>query len=894
MNKRAFAWTDGRFLAEIEAKYRAENLLREWIIEKPAIRYALSAIGDKLPQQRYSPVGVLGVGGSGIVLEVQDSLFPTVNNALKFPRPVQGKVDLLADMLAKEVSFLADLRHPGIVRMLYYRKLENVQNYGDLPFYLMEAVNGEPSGKFVSAPSTDLSTFLAIVRQTAQVIAYLHTHPGIAFAHLDIKPENIIVSSDGRPIIIDLGTCKRLVGDETRTIVACTRSIAHPGLLRRLEKDPSDNNRARGSLARAEIEPVWDLWAFGRTILLWLGVRFDDGGVESHALIERLDPYTRKYLVLLCARLLTDGLPTWLLKRVGLAENFLKSIPIRDSIDLCDQIDRLIGFTSPLDQVPEIAEATTGTIQAAPGVHVPNTERLTLTLNHRLFRRLASITQLGVVSQIFPSAKHTRREHSLGTYGNIGRVVRALYNDPVSPLFRQIITATDITEILLVSLLHDIGQFPLAHELEEVDRSMFDHDRLTESMLRGSWKIGRRGSKEITFESLKQVFDSWGTSAERLIGILSAKATSTSASPKAKLLRSLISGPIDADKLDYLFRDARHTDVPYPNGVDIDRLFRCLTTVVFDKVESAENVPAIGVHAKGKVAAEFLTMARYAMFSQVYWHHAVRAHKAMLSRAVCALIAAQSSETKLEELRAQFTDMVCNLPESLYVSDLPLFRTDATEPSTSNPFGVGTDLAPTDAAVLIWLRRRLEESKRPEFRLIDGILSRQLYKRLWIIGRDSVQEKRWDRALKLWEQLTRSNRDRASRDFEKAIADKLTKGKVQSITSMSASDATALIEQLTRAQEPWLLIDVPGGRAGSDVGLSYVMENQARRLRKDDRSVGDLQASAVWDQYARDLRNVAGKLRIFCDHRLVETMDVSLTLDHGFDELYGVLEKLSV
>ena len=376
---------------------------------------------------------------------------------------------------------------------------------------------------------------------------------------------------------------------------------------------------------------------------------------------------------------------------------------------------------------------------------------------------------------------------------------------------------------------------------------------------------------------------------------MAARPNSGTASPKDKLLRSIISGPIDADKLDYLFRDARHTDVPYPNGVDVDRLFRCLTTVVIDRVEGgARDVPAIGVHAKGKIAAEFLSLARYAMFSQVYWHHAVRVQKAMLFRGVEALLACYSTDAKLMEFLTQFIEMVSCLPERLYnpqPESRRLFaaeNADAVTPSREG--GRGTDLAATDAAVLLWLADRLVEEKRPEVVLIENILTRSWFKRLWVVSRD-MQERRWDKVIRIWDQLDRSKRHRVSLEFERAIAKRVGDQAVN-ITTMTADDAKGLVQEMTAAQRPWLLIDVPGDRPGSEIGLYYVLESQARRLRKDDRAVGDLQQSSVWQGYAHDLRQVAGKIRVFCDPRLVDSIDSCIELEVGIDELIGILERL--
>jgi HD superfamily phosphohydrolase len=92
-----------------------------------------------------------------------------------------------------------------------------------------------------------------------------------------------------------------------------------------------------------------------------------------------------------------------------------------------------------------------------------------------------------------------------------------------------------------------------------------------------------------------------------------------------KLLASILSGPIDIDKLDYLYRDSLHAGVPYGQNLDSARLIRSLCL--------NESGDALAISSKGRTAAELMVFARYVMFSEVYWHHAVRSATAMLQRA---------------------------------------------------------------------------------------------------------------------------------------------------------------------------------------------------------------------------------------------------------------------
>ena len=111
---------------------------------------------------------------------------------------------------------------------------------------------------------------------------------------------------------------------------------------------------------------------------------------------------------------------------------------------------------------------------------------------------------------------------------------------------------------------------------------------------------------------------------ERLIEQIAALMEGRSDSP----LAGLVSGSIDLDKIDYLSRDARNCGVPY-GMLDVDRLLASLTLV-----DRADGGREIGVHEKGISALESLLFAKYQMYRNVYWHHAVRSATCMFKRAV--------------------------------------------------------------------------------------------------------------------------------------------------------------------------------------------------------------------------------------------------------------------
>ena len=94
-------------------------------------------------------------------------------------------------------------------------------------------------------------------------------------------------------------------------------------------------------------------------------------------------------------------------------------------------------------------------------------------------------------------------------------------------------------------------------------------------------------------------------------------------------LQGLISGSLDLDKIEYLKRDAFMCGVPY-GEIDVDRLLNSLTVVE----DPDSGAPAIGLVEKGLSALESLLFAKYQMYRNVYWHHAVRSATAMYKRLV--------------------------------------------------------------------------------------------------------------------------------------------------------------------------------------------------------------------------------------------------------------------
>lgn len=226
------------------------------------------------------------------------------------------------------------------------------------------------------------------------------------------------------------------------------------------------------------------------------------------------------------------------------------------------------------------------------------------------FQRLRHIKQLGHAHLVYPGATHTRFDHALGVYHLARRALVALGDqDGLARL-----DPGDCAIIPLAGLLHDIGHYPFSHALEELEPELIPghHETLVGEFL---------SSPEVA-AALQTVAPDAAARVEALIRGRSEHA-----------LQGLVSGSLDLDKIEYLERDARFCGVPY-GAVDVDRLIHALVVVEDPNTGRLE----LGVHEKGVAALESLLFAKYQMFRNVYWHHAVRAATVMYKRLVaCAL-----------------------------------------------------------------------------------------------------------------------------------------------------------------------------------------------------------------------------------------------------------------
>src|SRR6266540_899297 len=231
-------------------------------------------------------------------------------------------------------------------------------------------------------------------------------------------------------------------------------------------------------------------------------------------------------------------------------------------------------------------------------------DELTLRLvDTEIFQRLRYVRQLGLAYLVYPGATHTRFEHALGAY-HLARGTLATMSE------REGLGGADAEEQAIVraaALLHDVGHYPFSHALEEIGQ--LHHEDVARPLIT-SGAISDLLSAGIADDAPRRVFE-----------LVSGKSKSP--------LQGLISGSLDLDKIEYLKRDAFMCGFPY-GEIDVDRLINSMLLVTDPKTGRL----AIGVQEKALSALESLLFAKYQMYRNVYWHHAVRSATAMYKRLV--------------------------------------------------------------------------------------------------------------------------------------------------------------------------------------------------------------------------------------------------------------------
>lgn len=215
----------------------------------------------------------------------------------------------------------------------------------------------------------------------------------------------------------------------------------------------------------------------------------------------------------------------------------------------------------------------------------------------RPVQRLRYIHQLGFSYLVFPGAEHSRFSHVLGAMHLAGRVYDALA-EASGGMLPQGPDARPRRLVRAAALLHDAGHAPFSHSAEDLFEDGIDHEEMTRRLL--------------GMEEIREIFDAHGDGLAPgdVAALLAGRG-----GRQEKLLFQIVSGELDVDKMDYLLRDSLYCGVQY-GRFDLDRLLDTMRPL--EDPETGEL--GVGVEEGGVHALEGLVMARYYMFTQVYFN----------------------------------------------------------------------------------------------------------------------------------------------------------------------------------------------------------------------------------------------------------------------------------
>ncbi|MEE8403252.1 MAG: HD domain-containing protein, partial [Candidatus Hydrothermarchaeaceae archaeon] len=206
------------------------------------------------------------------------------------------------------------------------------------------------------------------------------------------------------------------------------------------------------------------------------------------------------------------------------------------------------------------------------------------------FQRLRRIKQLGMTHLVYPSANHTRFEHSIGSLHLAGRIADRLDID-----------VRERENVRIAALLHDVGHGPLSHTSEEFLARYLKqpHEGISREIIENS--------------SISRVLEDAGHDPPEISDILGEQGG---------YLRKIISSGVDVDRMDYLVRDAHHTGVAY-GIIDLDRIINTIQV----------HNDTLVVTERGLKAVEALLVARFLMIPTVYLHRTSRIADVMFLKA---------------------------------------------------------------------------------------------------------------------------------------------------------------------------------------------------------------------------------------------------------------------
>ncbi|MBO9687085.1 MAG: HD domain-containing protein [Mitsuaria chitosanitabida] len=330
----------------------------------------------------------------------------------------------------------------------------------------------------------------------------------------------------------------------------------------------------------------------------------------------------------------------------------------------------------------QINDALWGTI----GLHAAEVALL----DSPLLQRLRNVRQLGVVHWVYPGAVHTRFEHSLGVLHQIQNLMSAINSIARTDNDSTPVISQNFVHLMrLAALLHDVGHAAFSHVSEMAVQGLpelqllpaeFARQRRAESKQLSemfAYYVVRSPAMKRFFKALfnaRSNYINWGgdieQNVEQTVEKIGDAILGRHIDSRVPLMHELISGPFDADKLDYFSRDARLAGTP--SVIDISRLVQKLSVRALDAGELPADIARkvakidskyylVGVKWSGVAVLDELHLARVLLFAKIYRHPKVIAIEQMLRAAIVTIAPLVSIEKLLGFLYRHPDDSILNM-----------------------------------------------------------------------------------------------------------------------------------------------------------------------------------------------------------------------------------------
>ena len=563
----------------------------------------------------------------------------------------------------RECQVLAALGHANIVHIF---------NYGDeitrgtkilrYPFYIMENLGNTAKSltdilKLLKSEGITRSHVLLVclctLRDAASALAQVHAK---GYRHGDIKESNILIRDPQaeKPDIrlIDFGFAD-LAGIRT----ADNSDDPVPGQrssIIRHRKCPSDYNA-----------DIFQLCYMAHRVMNEIGLKPKDVS-DAEKSKWPIDPASWDHLTKLIDEWASEE-PNSKPETADYNEFYEELAALTRSYDLPPEVRGAVRYLS-IQEIATAAEIR----QAFEAVRIPPrqlvlyTERISKLITSPEFGALRYKRQLGFTHLVYPGAQGTRFEHSLGMFNLACHfVIRMSGHDAFRTWCEN---EHNVLKFIIAALLHDVGHFSYAHQLEEFTLNDFEisdrqqiknlisgHETRGEEIITSDCELSRilRESFSFTTEDIEDVC--WmafpkGKQRTKLPDGRPSKGKNDAVA--LRFLSELLHGPIDLDKLDYVERDAHHCGVPYGNYLDLPRIIETMRVI-----DGGGGFPVLAFDARIIGSLEQFATARHELYANVYWHRAVRSATVMFKHVFFLLQGLIADEKKLRELfHYSFTD----------------------------------------------------------------------------------------------------------------------------------------------------------------------------------------------------------------------------------------------